>query len=148
MSERKKSGSKRRVAGPKKHRKSLAERTRHASAPAEARKKQPSKRASNKRSASPRKRPPRGAAALALGLSQKIFAGIVRISGNQSLLLGRLLLRAGVSDFPSAIGAATQYLLNNGIGNGDKIAVAGQATTVEQGGQSIAVIVMTSAQKQ
>ena len=77
----------------------------------------------------------------------QVFTGVVRISGNQSILNGVLLIRAGVADFPSAMGAATQYLRNQGIGDGDNISVSGVPRTVEYGGQSIQVIVMTSAQK-
>jgi hypothetical protein len=77
----------------------------------------------------------------------RVFTGVVRISGNQSILNGSTLIRAGVADFPSAMGAATQYLTNQGIGDGDNVSVTGEAKTVEYGGQSIQVIVMTSAQK-
>jgi hypothetical protein len=77
----------------------------------------------------------------------QVFTGVVRISGNQSILNGILLIRAGVGDFPSAMGAATQYLLNAGIGDGDNISVAGVRSSVQYGGRTINVIVMTSAQK-
>ena len=77
----------------------------------------------------------------------QVFTGIVRISSNQSILNGTLLIRAGVADFPSSVGAATQYLLNAGIGDGDDISVSGQQTSVEYGGSTINVIVMNSAQK-
>jgi hypothetical protein len=77
----------------------------------------------------------------------QVFTGVVRISGNQSILNGILLIRAGVADFPSAMGAATQYLLNAGIGDGDNISVAGVTSSVHYGGRTINVIVMTSAQK-
>jgi hypothetical protein len=77
----------------------------------------------------------------------QVFTGVVRITGNQSMLNGTLLVRAGVADFPSALGAATQYLLNAGIHDGDNISVSGQRTSVEYGGSTINVIVMNSAQK-
>ncbi len=77
----------------------------------------------------------------------QVFTGIVRISGNQSILNGTLLIRAGVADFPSAMGAATQYLRNQGIEDGDNISVTGERSSVESGGKSINVIVMSSAQK-
>jgi hypothetical protein len=93
---------------------------------------------------------PRGSARSARMLAQvalQVFTGVVRISGNQSILNGILLIRAGVGDFPSAMGAATQYLLNAGIGDGDNISVAGVRSSVQYGGRTINVIVMTSAQK-
>jgi len=77
----------------------------------------------------------------------QVFTGVVRITGNQSILNGTLLVRSGVADFPSAMGAATQYLLNAGIQDGDNISVLGQRTSVEYGGSTINVIVMNSAQK-
>jgi hypothetical protein len=80
-------------------------------------------------------------------MAVQVFTGVVRISGNQSILNGILLVRAGVADFPSAMGAATQYLINVGIGEGDNISVAGQRSSVQYGGRTINVIVMNSAQK-
>jgi hypothetical protein len=77
----------------------------------------------------------------------QVFTGIVRISGNQSILNGTLLIRAGVGDFPTAVGAATQYLNNQGIEDGDNISVTGERSSADNGGQSINVIVMSSAQK-
>lgn len=77
----------------------------------------------------------------------QVFTGVVRITGNQSILNGTLLIRAGVADFPSAVGAATQYLRNQGIQDGDNISVTGERSSVQNGGQSINVIVMSSAQK-
>ena len=77
----------------------------------------------------------------------QVFTGVVRISGNQSILNGILLVRAGVGDFPSAMGAATQYLTNAGIGDRDNISVAGVRSSVQYGGRTINVIVMTSAHK-
>lgn len=87
------------------------------------------------------------ARALVAEQALQVFTGTVRINGNQSLLNGTLLIRAGVADFPSAMGAATQYLLNQGINDGDTISVSGISTTVQNGGRSINVIVMTSARR-
>jgi hypothetical protein len=94
--------------------------------------------------------PPRTRARSARMLAEvalQVFTGVVHITGNQSMLNGTLLVRAGVADFPSAMGAATQYLLNAGIEDGDNISISGQRTTVEYGGSTINVIVMNSAQK-
>jgi len=78
--------------------------------------------------------------------SVQTFPGTIRISGNESELNGTLLIRAGVSNFASAVVAATQFLFNENIQDGDQISVVGESTTVtnDEGG-SVSVIVMISA---